>query len=172
MLCTLLKINMGKISELSNLSLRLNFVIWGILTISIFTYSNYVVQHLLTLNIQEVAELLLQRFQGYFLHLSCNKFASNVVEKVLESSEKCCKTIVMELLRSPTASMLLLDPFGNFVIQRALSASKVRYSNLVQLWNSNITNLICVLMLPSALGSSRSLHSVLSGLGIVLCASP
>lgn len=110
------------------------------LSFFISTYRNYVVQHLLGLRMQEVTKYLLQRFQGRFLHLSCNKYASNVVEKMLESGEECCTTILLELLSNPNASMLLLDPFGNFVIQSALSSSKVRYPTSLQLGNSNINN--------------------------------
>ncbi|GFP89875.1 putative pumilio homolog 8 chloroplastic [Phtheirospermum japonicum] len=92
-------------------------------------YGNYVVQHLLGLGMQEVRTDLLRRLQGSFVSLSCNKYASNVVEKLLfESGENHAAVIIMELLTSPNASMLLLDPFGNFVIQSALSVSKVRHS--------------------------------------------
>ncbi|CAA0832642.1 Pumilio homolog 12 [Striga hermonthica] len=88
-------------------------------------YGNYVVQHLLGLDMQEVTADLVRRLQGSFVSLSCNKYASNVVEKLmLESEENHSDAIIMELLTSPNASMLLLDPFGNFVIQSALSASK------------------------------------------------
>ncbi|GKV10305.1 hypothetical protein SLEP1_g21692 [Rubroshorea leprosula] len=57
--------------------------------------------------------------------LSCNKYGSNVVEKCLmESGEQNAAQIIMELLNNQTASMLLLDPFGNYVIQSALKVSK------------------------------------------------
>ncbi|KAL6560237.1 hypothetical protein OROHE_006244 [Orobanche hederae] len=88
-------------------------------------YGNYVVQHLLGLEMQEVTDDLVRRFEGLFVSLSCNKYASNVVEKLLlESDENNSAAIIMELLTSPNASMLLVDPFGNFVVQSALSASK------------------------------------------------
>ncbi|XP_011069769.1 pumilio homolog 12-like [Sesamum indicum] len=88
-------------------------------------YGNYVVQHLLGMRIQEVTTDLLKQFKGCFAPLSCNKYASNVVEKfLLESGENNSETIIMELLKSRSAPRLLLDPFGNFVIQSALSASK------------------------------------------------
>ncbi|KAL0352110.1 UNVERIFIED_CONTAM: Pumilio9 [Sesamum calycinum] len=88
-------------------------------------YGNYVVQHLLGMRIPEVTTGLLKQFKGCFAPLSCNKYASNVVEKfLLESGENNSETIIMELLKSRSAPRLLLDPFGNFVIQSALSASK------------------------------------------------
>ncbi|XP_009795534.1 pumilio homolog 15-like [Nicotiana sylvestris] len=88
-------------------------------------YGNYVVQHLVGLKLPRVTETLLERLQGSFVTLSCNKYASNVVEKIiLESGEVHSTKIIAELLRSPSASMLLVDPYGNFVIQTALQVSK------------------------------------------------
>ncbi|KAG5542038.1 hypothetical protein RHGRI_021771 [Rhododendron griersonianum] len=88
-------------------------------------YGNYVVQHLLGLKIWEVTENLVKQFEGSFVSLSCNKYASNVMEKCLtEAGEEVSSQILMEFLRSPDVSMLLIDPFGNFVIQSALSVSK------------------------------------------------
>ncbi|KAF7138135.1 hypothetical protein RHSIM_Rhsim07G0222300 [Rhododendron simsii] len=88
-------------------------------------YGNYVVQHLLGLKIREVTKNLVKQFEGSFVSLSCNKYASNVMEKCLtEAGEEVSSQILMEFLRSPDVSMLLIDPFGNFVIQSALSVSK------------------------------------------------
>ncbi|KAL1540361.1 pumilio 15-like [Salvia divinorum] len=87
-------------------------------------YGNYVVQHLLEMGIPELTKYILRRFQGCFVSLSCNKYASNVVEKLLQSGDEVSVTIIIELLRSPNASMLLVDPYGNFVIQNALSTAK------------------------------------------------
>lgn len=89
--------------------------------------SNYVMQHLLELRIPHITSNVLRKFKGSYLSLSCNKYGSNVVEKcLLVSGEKQSADIIMELLGSPNSSTLLFDPFGNFVIQSALSVSKVR----------------------------------------------
>ncbi|XP_057794373.1 pumilio homolog 12-like [Salvia miltiorrhiza] len=105
-------------------------------------YGNYVVQHLLGMKMQKVTIYLLRQFQGCFVSLSCNKYASNVVEKLLQSGEVVSATIVLELLRSPNASMLLVDPFGNFVIQNALSATKGRvFDSLVKLIQVNAASM-------------------------------
>lgn len=63
------------------------------------------------------------------MSLSCNKYGSNVVEKcLLDSGEEQSSQIIFELLTNRNISMLLLHPFGNYVIQTALSVSKVRSS--------------------------------------------
>ncbi|XAR61943.1 hypothetical protein NMG60_11016499 [Bertholletia excelsa] len=88
-------------------------------------YGNYIVQHLLLLRIPRVTEALLRQLKGNFASLSCNKYASNVVEKCLiYSGEEQSSWITMELLNCPHVCMFLMDPFANFVIQSALSVSK------------------------------------------------
>ncbi|KAK8581030.1 hypothetical protein V6N12_071276 [Hibiscus sabdariffa] len=53
------------------------------------------------------------------------RYGSNVVEKCLvESGEQLSTQIIRELLSSPIVSRLLVDPFGNYVIQSALSVSE------------------------------------------------
>ncbi|KAK3016881.1 hypothetical protein RJ639_005896, partial [Escallonia herrerae] len=87
-------------------------------------YGNYVLQHMLELRIPEITADLLRQLKGSYVYLSCNKYASNVVEKCLvESGQEHSTEIISELLKSPNASMLLVDPYGNFVIQSALSVS-------------------------------------------------
>ncbi|KAG9138574.1 hypothetical protein Leryth_012916 [Lithospermum erythrorhizon] len=89
-------------------------------------FGNYVVQHLVGLGIPEITADLIQHLRGKFTTLSCNKFASNVVEKfLLESGEEHATTIIEDLLEnSKAASMLLINPYGNFVIQTALTVSQ------------------------------------------------
>ncbi|XP_057489857.1 putative pumilio homolog 8, chloroplastic isoform X2 [Actinidia eriantha] len=88
-------------------------------------YGNFVVQHLLELKIPGVTENLLRQFEGRYFSLSCNKYASNVVEKCLvEAGEEQASWIIIELLKSPDVHKLLVDPFGNYVIKKALKVSK------------------------------------------------
>ncbi|XWS14766.1 hypothetical protein CRYUN_Cryun35bG0036400 [Craigia yunnanensis] len=88
-------------------------------------YGNYVVQHILGLKEPQITETLLRQLEGNYASLSCNRYGSNVVEKCLvESGEQQSTRIIMELLTSPIVSRLLVDPFGNYVIQSALTVSK------------------------------------------------
>ncbi|PON91063.1 Coatomer beta subunit [Trema orientale] len=65
------------------------------------------------------------QLEGNYVSLSFNKFGSNVVEKCLkESDEIRANKIVGELLRDAKFAMLLVDPYGNYVIQSALLVSK------------------------------------------------
>ncbi|MFS7972861.1 putative armadillo-like helical, pumilio domain-containing protein [Helianthus anomalus] len=86
---------------------------------------NYVLQHMVGLQSPELTEVLVSQLQGNFAYLSQNKYASNVVEKCLIESEPDIATkIVLELVKSPNAPSLLVDPYGNFVIQSALKVSR------------------------------------------------
>lgn len=78
------------------------------------------------LNVLDFTTHLVRELQGNFASLSRNKYASNVVEKCLKASGKdISSVIVMELITSPNPSMLLVDPYANFVIQSALTVSTV-----------------------------------------------
>ncbi|XP_027148787.1 putative pumilio homolog 8, chloroplastic [Coffea eugenioides] len=103
----------------------MNEIIRNALQLAEDPYGNYVVQHLLGLKIPEVTALLLEQLRGHFVALSSDKYASNVVEKILVDSGKGhSATVIMELLTSPNAGSLLVHPYGNFVIQKALSIAK------------------------------------------------
>lgn len=83
-------------------------------------------QHMVGLNVPEFTVPLVRQLRGNFASLSCNKYASNVVEKCLnESGEEISRKIVLELIRSPNPSLLLTHPYANFVIQSALTVSTV-----------------------------------------------
>nr|GMC48171.1 pumilio homolog 12-like [Ipomoea batatas]GMC50493.1 pumilio homolog 12-like [Ipomoea batatas] len=79
--------------------------------------------HLLDQNIPGVEETLLECLEGKFATLSCNKYSSNVVEKFFVKSGENSSKIIMELITSPNASKLLVDPFANYVIQKALKVA-------------------------------------------------
>ncbi|KAI4337026.1 hypothetical protein L6164_015487 [Bauhinia variegata] len=96
-------------------------------------YGNYVVQHLVSLKMPRVTECLMRQLEGRFVSLSCNKYGSNVVEKLFQESGAHHSTrIIWELVQHPNVSMLFVDPYGNYVIQSALTASKGPLRNTLQ----------------------------------------
>ncbi|RAL40567.1 hypothetical protein DM860_006637 [Cuscuta australis] len=86
-------------------------------------YGNYVVQHLLEQNIPGVEDALVRILEGRFVSLACNKYASNVVEKFFLKSGKNTSKIITEFITSPNSSRLLVDPYANYVIQKALNVA-------------------------------------------------
>ncbi|KAI3807140.1 hypothetical protein L1987_23064 [Smallanthus sonchifolius] len=108
-------------------------------------FGNYVLQHIVGLNKPEpeLTALLVRQLKGNFASLSCNKYASNVVEKCLnETGEEISTSIIMELVTSPKSSLLLVDPYANFVIQSALRVSKgFAYDCLCNLISKNMLSM-------------------------------
>ncbi|KAI3686774.1 hypothetical protein L1987_80461 [Smallanthus sonchifolius] len=106
-------------------------------------YGNYVLQHMVGLKVAEFTAGLVRQLQGNFAPLSCNKYASNVVEKCLnESGEEISRQIVMELITCSNPSMLLTDPYANFVIQSALTVSSgYVYDCLLELISDNLSSM-------------------------------
>ncbi|KAL4566268.1 hypothetical protein LXL04_030381 [Taraxacum kok-saghyz] len=106
-------------------------------------YGNYVLQHMVGLNVPEFTAWLVRELQGKFAFLSCNKYASNVVEKCIkESGKEISNKIVMELITSPNPSMLLVDPYANFVIQSALTVSTgFVYECLLEVISDNMSSM-------------------------------
>ena len=86
-------------------------------------------QYILDLGLVWAVAEVIDRLDGNFVHLAMQKFSSNVVEKCLKlsDSEKMAQ-IVQELINSTHLPHLLQDPFANYVIQSALTVSKVSYS--------------------------------------------
>ncbi|TKY51003.1 Pumilio-like 12 [Spatholobus suberectus] len=88
-------------------------------------YGNYVVQFLVKMNIMEANAMLISRLRNRYVGLSMNKYASNVVEYLLQFSEtKDVAIIVLELLYSLEFLNVIQDPYGNYVVQRALKCTK------------------------------------------------
>ncbi|KAI3821149.1 hypothetical protein L1987_08706 [Smallanthus sonchifolius] len=106
-------------------------------------YGNYVLQHMVGLKVAEFTAGLVRQLQGNFASLSCNKYASNVVEKCLnESGEEISRQIVMELITCSNPSLLLTDPYANFVIQSALTVSSGHvYDCLLELISDNMSSM-------------------------------
>ena len=91
-------------------------------------FGNYVVQYVLNLGLPWASALVMARLGGAYAELSMQKFSSNVVEKCLKLGEgpleECRAAIVRELTASPALERLLQDPYGNYVVQSALSVTK------------------------------------------------
>ncbi|KAG0520869.1 hypothetical protein BDA96_08G111400 [Sorghum bicolor] len=88
-------------------------------------YGNYVVQYVIDLKIPNANSSLAQQFEGKYIHLSMQKFSSNVVEKCLKVFKEVDKAkIILEILATPHLEQLLQHPYANYVIYSALQNSK------------------------------------------------
>lgn len=88
-------------------------------------YGNYVVQHVLEHGQQDDRFNILMCVRGNLVAMSQHKFASNVVEKLLQFSSAETRPILLEEFTGdvggqPSILVMMRDAYGNYVIQKAL----------------------------------------------------
>lgn len=86
-------------------------------------FGNYVVQYVLLRGDSESVDIILAHIKTDIVALSLHKFGSNVIEKLLRSSGMTDKVIGVLLDSSDKFSVLLNDPFGNYVLQTSLDVA-------------------------------------------------
>lgn len=87
-------------------------------------YGNYVVQYVLDVCGDDEVHSVCESVIGKVCLLAVQKFSSNVMEKCLERCvDRVREEYLNELNDSDRLRELMMDPFGNYVVQRALSVS-------------------------------------------------
>lgn len=87
-------------------------------------YGNYVVQYVLDVCADQDVHAVCESVIGKVNLLAIQKFSSNVMEKCLERCTDGVKERFMhELSDADRIRELMMDPFGNYVVQRALSVA-------------------------------------------------
>ena len=87
-------------------------------------YGNYVVQYVLDVCGDEDVHAVCESVAGKVCLLAIQKFSSNVMEKCLErASDRVKEMYLQELSDTDRIRELMMDPFGNYVVQRALSVA-------------------------------------------------
>ncbi|WOL03119.1 hypothetical protein Cni_G11839 [Canna indica] len=82
-------------------------------------YGNYVVQYILGQEIPWATAKILDQLEGHYAILSMQKYSSNVVEKCLKIAGERCTNIIRELINDPLFVQIMLDQYGNYVVQSA-----------------------------------------------------
>jgi hypothetical protein len=104
-------------------------------------YGNYVVQYVLDVCSDEDVHAVCESVTGKVNILAIQKFSSNVMEKCLERcSDKVKELYMQELSDAERVRELMMDPFGNYVVQRALSvATHTQAVRLVEAMRPHLT---------------------------------
>lgn len=106
-------------------------------------YGNYVVQYVLDVCGEEEAAAVCETVIGKVSLLAIQKFSSNVMEKCLERSNDWVQELYLrELSVVGKIRELMTDPFGNYVVQRALSVAT--HAQAVQLVEAMRPHLSCM----------------------------
>ncbi|XP_010451242.1 PREDICTED: pumilio homolog 12-like [Camelina sativa] len=88
-------------------------------------FGNYVLQYVFELQLQWATFEILEQLEGNYTELSMQKCSSNVVERCLKlADDKHRARIIRELINYGHLDQVMLDPYGNYVIQAALKLSK------------------------------------------------
>eukprot|EP00756_Hemistasia_phaeocysticola_P034310 Hpha_TRINITY_DN16515_c1_g4::TRINITY_DN16515_c1_g4_i2::g.133849::m.133849 len=83
-------------------------------------YGNYVLQHAVK-DSPVCSQLVAKQLAGRVGDLASNKFASNVIERCIQSGpEDVREALVMEICDPSTIGCLVSDAFGNYVVQSAV----------------------------------------------------
>lgn len=99
-------------------------VIASIDTLVVDPFGNYVVQHVIDMNVETLTVRVISALLPNLTKLAMNKYSSNVLEKCLaQAPSDVVELFVMDLCSSGNLETLLADEFGNYVVQRALKAS-------------------------------------------------
>lgn len=93
-------------------------------SLAVNPYGNYVAQALLS-EAQCDMNAVCNAFQGNWLSMCCNKYASHVMEKVVSRVDRGTRPhLLRELVLEPESLQTLLqDGFGNFVVQALIETS-------------------------------------------------
>lgn len=90
-------------------------------------FGNYVIQYLISLDIDGINYQLLQLVANQLVPLSCGKFSSNVVEKCLKLNPSDnlnnIHPLLAALLNIHVLMTLIKDQYGNYVVQTALEVA-------------------------------------------------
>lgn len=87
-------------------------------------YGNYVVQYVLDVCSDHDVQAVCESVVGHVNLLAIQKFSSNVMEKCLERCADHVKEQYLAEMSDPDRIReLMMDPFGNYVVQRALSVA-------------------------------------------------
>ncbi|KAG7362860.1 Pumilio-family RNA binding repeat protein [Nitzschia inconspicua] len=87
-------------------------------------YGNYVVQYVLDVCSDDDVHAVCESVVGKVNLLAIQKFSSNVMEKCLERcTDRVKEQYLQELSDTDRVRELMMDPFGNYVVQRALSVA-------------------------------------------------
>lgn len=93
----------------------------------IISCRNYVIQFILNLKIEWATVKVVDALEGHFGTLSMQKCGSHVVEYCLKlAPQLVCDRVINELMNDPKLPHIMLDQYGNYVIQTALKQCKVK----------------------------------------------
>jgi hypothetical protein len=87
-------------------------------------YGNYIIQFLLQLNEEELNDRIYDYVKKNALSLSKKKFSSNVIDKCIMQEDDRATDLMQHLIDNKIIGEMILDQYGNYVVQKALKKTK------------------------------------------------
>ena len=119
------------------------------LNLIINQYGNYAIQTIIENWDESDLKEILDIYKTKYVFLSMKKFSSNVIERILEKSEKNVESYINEICKGFNMKEILKNKYGNFVLKKAVDLScgnlkeklctKIK-DNLISLDNSKSIN--------------------------------
>ena len=107
-----------------DLHIRLKKLVYdNALNLIVHQYGNYAVQIIIENWDEKDLEEILELYRNKYVFLTNQKFSSNVIERILEKSEKNLENYINEICKGYNLNEILKNKFGNFVIKKALDLS-------------------------------------------------
>ena len=101
------------------------------LNLIVHQYGNYVIQVIFeNWDDNELVDILNQ-YKNKFLYLSKLKFSSNVIERIIEKNKNNLDYFIKEICTENHLSELMLNNYGNYVIQKAIKLSSGKYQDIL-----------------------------------------
>ena len=89
------------------------------LNLIVHQYGNYAIQIIIENWDETDLKEILEIYENKYIFLSNQKFSSNVMERILEKSEKNLENYINEISKGYNLNELLKNKYGNFVIKKA-----------------------------------------------------
>jgi len=89
------------------------------LNLIVHQYGNYAIQIIIENWDETDLKEILEIYENKYIFLSNQKFSSNVMERILEKSEKNLENYINEINKGYNLNELLKNKYGNFVIKKA-----------------------------------------------------
>jgi hypothetical protein len=107
-------------------------------------FGNYVIQSILTLNEKESSSAIAMKVCDNLPYYSKQKYSSNAIEKCLEFNCKEIHIILLEKILEKEENIieLITNPFGNYIIQKALCVCDNKsYEYLLKVIGNNFSEI-------------------------------
>ena len=106
-------------------------IVENALNLIVHQYGNYVIQVIFENWDDNELEEILKQYKNKYIYLSKLKYSSNAIERIIEKNKNNLDFYLKEICIENNISELILNNYGNYVIQKALKLSSGIYQKIL-----------------------------------------